>query len=166
MLLHSIKTQLHARFLLFDLGKVHHLLSLQVTRDIDRGWLRVTEALHIKQKLAEFEFLDSKPVSTPLAPGTHLITKDCPSTPIDKLLYVDFPYATIVGSLNWASLCTRSDISFSISVLAQYMHNLGQVHIRACGFRNYAGLPLRGQRTHTNAKTCRKVRNVSSNQRS
>lgn len=29
------------------------------------------------------------------------------------------------------------------------------------GFRHKAGLPLRGQRTHTNAKTCRKLRKVS-----
>nr|YP_009745595.1 ribosomal protein S13 [Andreaea wangiana]QIH30038.1 ribosomal protein S13 [Andreaea wangiana] len=34
------------------------------------------------------------------------------------------------------------------------------------GFRHNAGLPLRGQRTHTNAKTCRKFRNISVNQRS
>jgi small subunit ribosomal protein S13 len=34
------------------------------------------------------------------------------------------------------------------------------------GFRHNAGLPLRGQRTHTNAKTCRKFRKVSINQRS
>lgn len=33
------------------------------------------------------------------------------------------------------------------------------------GFRHKAGLPLRGQRTHTNAKTCRKLRKVSINQR-
>nr|YP_009277451.1 ribosomal protein S13 [Psilotum nudum]AOH05921.1 ribosomal protein S13 [Psilotum nudum] len=29
------------------------------------------------------------------------------------------------------------------------------------GFRHKAGLPLRGQRTHTNAKTCRKSRQFS-----
>ncbi|PTQ37848.1 hypothetical protein MARPO_0055s0103, partial [Marchantia polymorpha] len=29
------------------------------------------------------------------------------------------------------------------------------------GFRHNAGLPLRDQRTHTNAKTCRKLRYVS-----
>nr|QIA60168.1 ribosomal protein S13 [Haplomitrium mnioides]QIA60210.1 ribosomal protein S13 [Haplomitrium mnioides] len=28
------------------------------------------------------------------------------------------------------------------------------------GFRHNAGLPLRGQRTHTNAKTCRRLRYV------
>nr|YP_009531827.1 ribosomal protein S13 [Leiosporoceros dussii]AXZ70973.1 ribosomal protein S13 [Leiosporoceros dussii] len=34
------------------------------------------------------------------------------------------------------------------------------------GFRHNAGLPLRGQRTHTNAKTCRRFQNVSINPRS
>jgi small subunit ribosomal protein S13 len=34
------------------------------------------------------------------------------------------------------------------------------------GFRHNAGLPLRGQQIHTNAKTCHKFRNVLINQRS
>ncbi len=33
------------------------------------------------------------------------------------------------------------------------------------GFRHDVRLPLRGQRTHTNAKTCRKFKNVLINQR-
>lgn len=33
------------------------------------------------------------------------------------------------------------------------------------GFRHKAGLPLRGQQTHNNAKTCRRLRKVSTDQR-
>jgi ribosomal protein S13 len=40
--------------------------------------------------------------------------------------------------------------------------NIGCYH----GFHHNVGLPLRGQQTHTNAKTCRKFRNVLINQRS
>lgn len=99
-LLHSIKRQLNSRFLLSDLGEVHHLLSLQVTRNLDHGWFRITQALYITQKLAEFAFLASKPVSTPLAPGTHLSAADCPSSSAETALIAAFPYANAVGSLN------------------------------------------------------------------
>lgn len=131
-LLHSIKRQLNSRFLLSDLGEVHHLLSLQVTRNLDHGWFRITQALYITQKLAEFGFLASKPVSTPLAPGTHLSAADCPSSSAETALIAAFPYANAVGSLKWASLCTRPDLSFTVNVLAQCMHNPGDAHIRAC----------------------------------
>jgi ribosomal protein S13 len=44
-----------------------------------------------------------------------------------------------------------------------------QVKVRGSsldGFRHNVGLPLHGQQTHTNAKTCRKFKNVLINQRS
>jgi len=42
-----------------------------------------------------------------------------------------------------------------------------QVKVRGSspdGFRHNVGLPLHGQRTHTNAKTCHKFKNVLINQ--
>lgn len=131
-LLHTIKSQLHVQFLLSDIGKVHHLLSLQVTCDLDHGWLCITQALYIQQKLAKFRFLDLNLVLTPMASGTHLSTIDCPITPIEKELCAVFLYANAVNSLNWANLCTCSNISFSISVLTQYMHIPENAHICAC----------------------------------
>lgn len=40
----------------------------------------------------------------------------------------DKPYASLVGSLMYAQVCTRLDIAFPISVLGRFQSNLGQAH--------------------------------------
>ena len=38
------------------------------------------------------------------------------------------PYASVVGSLMYAQVCTRSDIAFIVNVLDRYLSNLGHDH--------------------------------------
>ena len=38
------------------------------------------------------------------------------------------PYASIVGSLMYAMVCTRSNISHAMGVVRRYMNNLGKEH--------------------------------------
>ncbi len=41
------------------------------------------------------------------------------------------PYASVVGSLMYAMVCTRPDISQAVSLVSRYMHNPGKVHWHA-----------------------------------
>ena len=38
------------------------------------------------------------------------------------------PYATAVGSLMYAVVCTRSDLSQAVSMVSRYTHDLGKSH--------------------------------------
>jgi len=38
------------------------------------------------------------------------------------------PYASLVGSLMYASTCTRPDISFVVGMLGRYQSNPGKIH--------------------------------------
>ena len=38
------------------------------------------------------------------------------------------PYASVVGSLMYAQVCTRPDIAFIVNVLGRYLSNLGHDH--------------------------------------
>jgi len=38
------------------------------------------------------------------------------------------PYASIVGSLMYAMVCTRDDIAHVVEVVTSYMNNLGKEH--------------------------------------
>ena len=38
------------------------------------------------------------------------------------------PYASVVGSLMYAQVCTRLDISFIVNVLGRYLSNPGHDH--------------------------------------
>ncbi|KAL1312798.1 hypothetical protein AAHE18_16G065000 [Arachis hypogaea] len=57
--------------------------------------------------------------------------KNCsPSvTPIKQMQNI--PYASAVGSLMYAQVCTRPDIAFAVSILGRYQSNLGIIHWRA-----------------------------------
>jgi hypothetical protein len=38
------------------------------------------------------------------------------------------PYSSAVGSIIYAMVCTRPDISHAVNVVSHYMANLGKVH--------------------------------------
>ncbi|XP_057952464.1 secreted RxLR effector protein 161-like [Malania oleifera] len=40
----------------------------------------------------------------------------------------DTPYVSIVGSMMYAQMCTRPDISFAVGMLGRYQSNLGIIH--------------------------------------
>ena len=41
------------------------------------------------------------------------------------------PYASAVGSIMYAMVCTRPDISHAVSIVSRYMGNLGKMHWQA-----------------------------------
>ena len=41
------------------------------------------------------------------------------------------PYASVVGSLMYAQVCTRPDIAYIFCVLGRYLSNLGKDHWKA-----------------------------------
>ena len=43
----------------------------------------------------------------------------------------DVPYASVVGSLMYAMLCTRPDICFAVGLVSHYQSNLGPIHWQA-----------------------------------
>lgn len=68
--------------------------------------------------------IDCKPRVVPVDPFSHLI-KNSSATEIT------FPYRKAVGSLMFASICTRPDISFAVNQVAQFSNNPDQSHWEA-----------------------------------
>ncbi|GAA0173320.1 hypothetical protein LIER_41501 [Lithospermum erythrorhizon] len=67
--------------------------------------------------------LDAKPESTPIAAHFQLSVEQSPETE-DELVYMDkVPYASVVGSLMYAMVCTRPDIAHAVGVVSRYMSN-------------------------------------------
>ena len=52
----------------------------------------------------------------------------CPRNEIERQSMVNKPYASLVGSLMYAQVCTRPDLAFAISVLGRYQSNPGEQH--------------------------------------
>ena len=71
---------------------------------------------------------NAKAVNTPL-PGHLKLTKEmCPKTQEEEDKMSKVPYASAVGSLMYAMVCTRPDIAHVVGVVSRYMSHLGIEH--------------------------------------
>ncbi|CAL2278471.1 unnamed protein product [Prunus armeniaca] len=64
----------------------------------------------------------------PFSKGDKLSSEQSPKTEQERLEMKDKPYASLVGSLMYAQVCTRPDLAFCISVLSIFQSNPGQAH--------------------------------------
>jgi hypothetical protein len=71
---------------------------------------------------------NAKPVSTPLANHFHLSTSQCPKTVEEIEDMSKVSYASAVGCLMYAMVCTRPDLAHAVSVVSKYMANPGKQH--------------------------------------
>ena len=74
---------------------------------------------------------DAKSVSTPIAPHFKLSSLQCASTDEDYEYMSRIPYSSVVGSLMYGIVCSRPDLSFSMSLVSTYMGNHGKEHWKA-----------------------------------
>jgi hypothetical protein len=52
----------------------------------------------------------------------------CPKTPDEKAQMEKVSYSSVVGSLMYVMMCTRSDISFAVGMVSKFQANPGQSH--------------------------------------
>ena len=71
---------------------------------------------------------DSKPVKVPIPVGVRLSAEQCPKTQEEEEDMSRVPYASAVGSLMYAMVCTRLDIAHAVGVLSRFMSKPGKEH--------------------------------------
>ncbi|KAE8680647.1 hypothetical protein F3Y22_tig00111372pilonHSYRG00031 [Hibiscus syriacus] len=71
---------------------------------------------------------DCKPISTPLPINFKLSSSMSPSSEEERMKMSRVPYASTVGSLMFAMICTRPDIAQAVGVVSRYMANPGKEH--------------------------------------
>ena len=71
---------------------------------------------------------DSKPVNVPIPVGVKLSAEQCPKTKEEEEDMSRVPYESTVGSLMYAMVCTRPDITHAVGVLSRFMSNPGKEH--------------------------------------
>eukprot|EP00253_Pinus_taeda_P007617 PITA_07617 len=71
---------------------------------------------------------DSKPVKVLILVGVRLSAKQCPKTQEEEEDMSCVPYASAVGSLMYAMVCTRLDIVHAVGVLSRFMSKPGKEH--------------------------------------
>ena len=71
---------------------------------------------------------DLKPVSTPIAPQFKLSAAQCPSSDEDVEYISKISYFSAVGSLMYAMVCFRPDLSYVMSLVSRYISNPNKEH--------------------------------------
>ncbi|KAJ0494593.1 putative RNA-directed DNA polymerase [Helianthus annuus] len=127
----KLKKQMSEEFEMKDLGPAKQILGMSIIRDRKNGSLKLSQEKYIGKVLEKFSLKDAKIRSTPL--GNHFkLSKDkSPKTDEDKEKMAKVPYASAVGSLMYAMVCTRPDIAHAVGVVSHFMSNPGREHWEA-----------------------------------
>jgi len=139
--INSLKTKLSEEFAMKDLGEARQILGMRISRS--KEGLKLSQEEYVKKVLKRFNMDDAKPVSTPLASHFRLSREQSPKTEDEMACMDKVPYASAIGSLMYAMICTRPDIAHAVGVVSRFMSNPGKEHWEAVKwiFRYLKGNP-------------------------
>jgi hypothetical protein len=80
-------------------------------------WLN--QRKYVETILQRFNMQESKSVKVPILVGVNLSADQCPKTQEEEEDMSHVPYASVVGSLMYAMVCTRPDIAHAVGVLSK-----------------------------------------------
>ncbi|KAL5826503.1 hypothetical protein ACOSQ3_018353 [Xanthoceras sorbifolium] len=127
----NLKRELSKQFAMKDLGAAKQILGMRIKRDTKSGTLLLSQAEYIKKVLSRFNMQDAKPVSTPLGVHFRLSKEQSLKTEEEHTHMAKVPYASAIGSLIYAMVCTRPDIAQAVGAVSRYMNNPGKIHWEA-----------------------------------
>ena len=70
----------------------------------------------------------SKKGFLPVLQGLKLSLVQCPTMAEDREKMSVIPYASAIGSIMYAMLCTRPDVNLAVSLVGRYQSNPGKEH--------------------------------------
>ncbi|GKA31045.1 gag-pol polyprotein, partial [Tanacetum coccineum] len=123
--------QLAREFEMKDLGPANKILGMQIHRDRVSRKIWLSQKSYVKKILQRFSMQDCKSISTPFPTDVKLSSKMSLSSEKERMEMSRVPYASAVGSLMFAIICTRPDIAHAVGVASQYLVEPGRQHWEA-----------------------------------
>ena len=111
-----------------DLGETAYILGIKIYRDRSRKLIGLSQSTYIDKVLNKFSMQDSKRRFLPMSHGISLSKTQCPMTQDERDRMSKIPYASAIGSIMYAILCTRSDVSYALSTTNRYQSDPGEGH--------------------------------------
>ncbi|KAL4366702.1 hypothetical protein GQ457_05G014270 [Hibiscus cannabinus] len=128
-MLHEVKQFLSKNFDMKDMGDASYVIGIKIHRDRHKGVLGLSQETYINKVLERFRMKDCSPSVAPIVKGNKFNLN--PKNEFEREQMKNIPYASVVGSLMYAQVCTRPDIAFAVGMLGRYQSNLGIDHWRA-----------------------------------
>ena len=127
-LIKIFKSEIAKHIEITDLGELHWLLGIKIKRNRENQTIHLSQRSYIKSTLRRYNFQDLKPVSTSMETHNKLSSSQSPATTAQFAQMRDVPYHEAVGSLMYASLGTRPNISFAVQTLSHFSTKPGIAH--------------------------------------
>ena len=111
-----------------DLGEAAYILGIKIYRDRTKRVLGVSQSTYVDKVLRRFSMQESKKGFLPMRHGIKLSKTQCLVTPDELKRMKGIPYASAIGSIMYAMICTRPDVSFALSCTNRYQASPGEEH--------------------------------------
>ena len=109
-----------------ELGLIKDYLGIEIDHNLDKHYIKLTQAKYIEKVLEKFNMTNSNPVSTPFDSKAKLeINKE--KATIEDIKY----FQSVIGSLLYITLGTRPDLAYSVIKLSRFASNPSKEHITA-----------------------------------
>ena len=127
-MLESVKTSLKNSFSMKDLGEAAYILGIKIYRDRSRRLIGLSQDTYIDKVLKRFSMEEAKKGFLPMSHGIHLSKTQCPSTADERDRMSRVPYASAIGSIMYAMISTRPDVSYALSMTSRHQSDPGESH--------------------------------------
>ncbi|KAM1015922.1 hypothetical protein ACFX2A_046661 [Malus domestica] len=127
-LLQRTKRMLSESFDMKDLGEAHYVLGIEIVRNRQKRLLGLSQKGYIDRVLHRFNMENCSCGQVPVNKGDKFSKSQCPRTDLETEKMQGKPYASLVGSLMYATICTRPDLAFITGMLGRFQSNPGEAH--------------------------------------
>jgi hypothetical protein len=130
-LIDGFKIEITKHVEITDLGELHWILGIEIRRVRENRQIFLSQRSYIESTLRRYGFDDLKPLSMPMETNTRLSSAQSPSTTEEFAKMRNIPYHEAVGSLMYASLGTRPDITYAVQTVSRFSIKPGPAHWEA-----------------------------------
>ena len=127
-LLLETKRFLSSKFDMKDLGEAAYVLGIEIHRDRAKGALGLSQKEYIEKVLKKYNMHKCSALPAPIVKGDKFGKWQCPINEYETAQMKAIPYASAVGSIMYAQVCTRPDLAFVTGMLGRFQSNPGPEH--------------------------------------
>ena len=134
MLSHALdetKQFLSKNFDMKDLGEASYVIGIEIHRDKSCGLLGLSQKNYIEKVLKRFNMQNCFSNVALVMKWDIFCELQCPKNDLEKKQMDKIPYASAVGSIMYAQVCTRPNIAYVVGILGRYQSNPGINHWKA-----------------------------------
>ena len=106
-----------------NMGDVSYVIGIKIHKDRSLGVLGLSKEAYINKVLERFRMENYSPTVAPIVRGDKFNLDQYLKSNLERELIKNIPYASAVGSLMYAQVCTRPDITYAVGMLGRYQSN-------------------------------------------